>query len=115
MITIAARTCPECSDKFVPKSVKHKYCSKECRERSKPTPEAPKYTVTDPSNHLLSLGTPSAMSCGVMETEDGPYLIVTVRTTSATVTVSLSEKEALGWLIEIGKKISAMQKSNPES
>lgn len=75
----------------------------------------PQYTVTDPSNHLLSLGTPSAMSCGVMETEDGPFLILTVRTTSATVTVSLAEKEALGWLIEIGKKISAMQKSNPES
>lgn len=114
---LEAISCPRCDTKFTPKSAKHKYCSKECRE-AKPAPavetaapepaKQPEFTLTDPSNHILAVG-PSVMTCGLMKTEEGIVLVLTVRTASTTVTVGLSQKEASGWLTELALNIREMQ------
>ena len=90
---------------------KHKYFSK--ARRDKPVPEevtekAPEYTLTDPSNHLLTTG-PSVLSCGVTEINGEQVLLMTVRTQSTTLTVALSYKEAASWLGELAYKVKAMQ------
>jgi len=110
--TLSAKTCTSCDGKFVPKSAKHKYCSKECRNGKKPdTEDAPlRFTLTDESNHLLSTG-PSAMSCGLTKLQDETVLLMTVRTSSATVTVALNGKEAAAWLTEFAYKVKEMQDS----
>lgn len=104
---LPSKTCT-CGTKFVPKSAKHKYCSKACR-KGKTAPASPEYTLTDPSNHLLATG-PSALSCGVTETSEGEScFVMTVRTQSTTLTVALTYKEAAAWLTEFAYKVKEMQ------
>lgn len=67
----------------------------------------PEITLTDPSNRLLALG-PSVMSCGLMDTEEGKRLILTIRTSSTTLSIALTEDEAAAWRIELGKKAREM-------
>ena len=110
---LEAKSCPACDNKFVPKSSKHQYCSKECRKNGPAEPAAQEYTLTDPSNHMLSLG-PSALSCGIMEVNGENYMVVTVRTPSTTLTVGLTEKEASGWLAEIAWKTKALKDTKPD-
>jgi len=110
MSVVELTSCPVCEVKFAAKSKKHKYCSKDCREKSKQPaePEKLEFTLTDLSNHLLAFG-PSAMSCGIMRTGDGPQLILTIRTSSATLTVGLDRANAVAWFTELAKKIQEMQ------
>jgi hypothetical protein len=110
---IAARECITCGTKFVPKSKNNRFCNTDCRKGRNivpPAPEtAPEYTLTDPSNHLLATG-PSALSCGLTETQEGePCFVMTVRTQSTTCTVALTYKEASAWLAEFAYKVKDMQ------
>jgi hypothetical protein len=113
---ITAQKCAGCETQFVPKNSKNKYCSKECRtgtvSKMAETTEdtTPKFSLVDQSNHLLSIG-PTALSCGLIPTDEGPRLLVTVRTPSTTMTVGLTNKEASAWLAEFAYKVRDMQAS----
>ena len=109
MTVLEAKTCAACDSKFVPKSRAHKYCSEDCRKgKTDKTAPLPEFTLTDPSNHLLSSG-PSALSCGVTKIGEEPALLMTIRTSSTTLTVALTYKEAAAWLAEIAYKVKDMQ------
>lgn len=110
MSVVTMSSCPVCDVKFAAKSKKHKYCSKNCREKANQpaAPEKLEFTLTDLSNHLLAFG-PSAMSCGIMKTDTDPQLLLTIRTSSATVTVALDRANAVAWFTELAKKIQEMQ------
>ena len=63
----------------------------------------------DPGNHLLAEG-PAQLSCTLVETPAGQRLAVTVRTTSATLTVLLQAADAKTWaasLAQIAGQMSA--------
>lgn len=66
------------------------------------------FALTDQSNPLLATG-PSVMRCGVVTIEGKEYLLLTTRTSSATLTVSLSKQEAGAWAAEITQKAALMQ------
>jgi len=112
---MTAVKCAGCDTQFVPKNKNNKYCSADCRKGVKE--EAPvvtrEYTLTDTSNPLLALG-PSALSCGIVATDEGNRLIVTVRTSSATVTVGLTGKEASAWLAEFAYRVRDLQDAEEE-
>lgn len=103
---LKAKYCERCGSRFVPKSAKQRYCKKNC-------PKPPEFKLVDESNHLLSIGT-SAMSCGIIETSEGPRLLFTVRTSSSTVTVGLNEQEAEDWASELRKAADALKAAQPE-
>lgn len=105
---LEAKTCVKCDSKFVPKSVRQKFCGPDCRNSKAPATAPLEFTLTDTSNHLLATG-PSALSCGVAESGEEPQLILTIRTSSSTVTIALTEKEASAWLAEIARRIKMMQ------
>lgn len=110
MTVLPAKTCT-CGTKFVPKSKKHKFCSYDCRKSKKAAPAEPLYILTDVSNHLLSTG-PSALSCGVIETQEGEScLIMTIRTQSTTLTIGLSREEAASWIADLNAKVKEMPES----
>ena len=63
--------------------------------------------LVDPGNPLLAEG-PAGLSCGLIQTPAGQRALVTVRTSSATVTVMLSKADAEKWASRIRGAASAM-------
>lgn len=72
----------------------------------------PEYLITDPSNHILE-SVKSVLSSAVVETEDGPRVVATIRTTSATVTVVLDRFEAEAWVAQLGKDAARLTAEDP--
>lgn len=78
------------------------------RKRAAPGTARPSVALTDKDNPVLALGAPAIMTCGVIDADQGKRLIVTVRTTSATVSVALDRNEIASWVAEFVRKINAM-------
>lgn len=87
------------------------------RKNAKPQgPQAPKFALTDPSNHVLALPTPAAMVCGVYDTDKGEKLfIMTIRTPTTTLSLGLTAGEAAGWIGQMAQRVNEMQQAAKES
>jgi hypothetical protein len=56
----------------------------------------PPQALTDPGNDMLAPG-PARLNCGTVTTPDGKLGVLTIRTSSATVTVLLDAKALRDW------------------
>jgi hypothetical protein len=75
-------------------------------------PGGPSPALRDEGNHLLSPG-PAQLATGLIPGPAGWLGVVTIRTTSATVTVMLDRKNVRGWGAMLGQLGDAMDGGGP--